>query len=311
MQTTPRSLIASSRRGGTAQTRSRRNAYLLLAPALIYLVALIVVPVGQGLWLSLTDTVLMNPRGGEFIGLDNYASILTSGRLWNSVWVTLLYTALTVVFALTVGIVAAFMINRTFRFRALARAVLTIPWAVPTIAVVLVFNWMFNQQSGIANRGLAALGIGEVGWLTDPRFGLVSVLIATVWKVFPFIMLVVLAALQSIPEELFEAARVDGASPASVLRTVTFPHIAPAVRLVALLMTVWSFRRFEVIYLLTGGGPADTTNTLVVSVYREAFRNQELGVAASVAMICFLLSIVVTIVYLVVERGQTRKEAST
>src|SRR5690606_20049879 len=156
--------------------------------------------------------------------------------------------------------------------------------------------------SGVANRGLRSLGIGEVGWLTDPSMGLVSVTLASVWKVFPFVTLVVLAALQSVPAELREAASVDGANSMTIFRAVVLPHISPTMRIVALLMTIWSFRRFEIIWLLTGGGPANSTNTIVINVYREAFQNSNLGMAAAIGVIGLVMAIAVTVVYFIADR---------
>jgi multiple sugar transport system permease protein len=268
-----------------------------------------VVPMARGLWFSFTDATLLNPDGGQFVGGKNYGDLLADGGFWSSLLTTLLYTAGTVVGSLVFGTAAAVALSERIRGRAVFRALLTIPWAVPSVAAVLVFIWIFNVESGVANRATQALGIGAQGWLLDPRLGLLSVTLVSVWKVFPFVMLVVLAALQGVPGELREAARVDGADRLNVFRTVTFPHIVPTLRIVALLMTIWSIRRFEVIYLLTGGGPIDTTNTIVISVYREAFQNSQLGQAAAIGMLGLCLSMMVTIVYFLFDRSDARKDA--
>jgi multiple sugar transport system permease protein len=136
---------------------------------------------------------------------------------------------------------------------------------------------------------------------------MVSVVIATVWKVTPFVMLVVLAALQSVPEDLYEATRIDGADSYSTFKLVVLPFLLPTLRVVALLMTIWSFRRFEIIWLLTGGGPVDATNTIVIDVYREAFNNSQLGLAAAAGMLGLVLSLVVTAIYFVVEQRANKQ----
>ncbi|GAA2077208.1 sugar ABC transporter permease [Pseudolysinimonas kribbensis] len=293
----------------------RRNAaaaiapYLFVGAAAIYLLFFMVVPMARGLWFSFTDATLLNPDGGQFVGGKNYGDLLTSGAFYSSLLTTLLYTAGTVIGSLLFGTVAAVALSERIRGRAVFRALLTIPWAVPSVAAVLVFIWIFNVESGVANRATKALGIGAQGWLLDPKLGLLSVTLVSVWKVFPFVMLVVLAALQGVPGELREAARVDGADRLNVFRTVTLPHIVPTLRIVALLMTIWSIRRFEVIYLLTGGGPIDTTNTIVISVYREAFQNSQLGQAAAIGMLGLCLSMVVTVVYFLSDRSDARKDA--
>lgn len=302
----------NERRGGRGRKLrfARLAPYAFIAPAVAYLAIFMVVPLAQGLRLSFTDTVLVNPRGGEYVGLENYSSLLSSHLFWNSLWATLVYTAVTVVGSVGIGTIAAVAINQRFRGRALARVVLTFPWAVPTVAASLIFSWIYNQQNGILNTTIQTLGFGERGWLTDPDLGMFAVLLATIWKVFPLVMLVVLAALQSVPEELFEATRVDGADRLSTFRAVVLPHIMPTLRVVALLMTIWSIRRFEIIYLLTGGGPADRTNTLVVNIYRQAFTEQNLGSAATIGALGLVISLVITAVFFTVERWQNDKETT-
>jgi multiple sugar transport system permease protein len=306
---------ADSPPGGPASPvkKPRRTAlgYVFIAPAVLYLVAFILYPLIRGVQLSFTDTKLVNPDGGDYVGLDNYAALLDSGHFWNSLGATLIYTAATVVLTLCIGTAAAVLVNRPFRGRAIVRAIMTFPYATPAVAAALIFIWIYNQSSGILNRSAEVLGIGQVGWLTDPQYGMLSVVIATAWKVFPFVMLIMLAALQSVPEELFEAARVDGADGLSTFRAIMLPHLMPTLRIVALLMTIWSIRRFEIIYLLTGGGPVETTNTLVINIYRHAFSSQELGMAAAIGVLGLVLSLAIAAVFVLVERREERKEGAS
>lgn len=295
----------------SVKARKRRSPlapYLFIGAGVIYLAVLAGIPVLRGLQLSFMDTRLLNPSGGSFIGLDNYAALMSDDVFLQSVLTTLVYTFFTVAGSLLLGTAAAVILNRAFPGRSLARAVIMMPWAVPTVAVALVFRWIYNDSSGIANETLTALGIGAKGWLTDPSYGMLSVLIATIWKVFPFVMLVVLAALQSVPDELYEATRVDGADSYSTFKLIVLPFLMPTLRVVALLMTIWSFRRFEIIWLLTGGGPLDVTNTIVINVYRQAFQNSQLGFAAAVGMMGLVLSLLVTVVYFFAERRAARQE---
>jgi multiple sugar transport system permease protein len=266
------------------------------------------VPLVRGAGLSLTDTPLINPSGGANVGLENYRKLLGSDSFRGSLWATAVYTVVTVLFSVGLGTVAAVAINRQFGGRAIARSVLTFPWAVPTVAAALIFSWIYNQQGGVLNDVTGVLGLGQRGWLTDPRYGMFSVLLATVWKVFPLVMLVVLASLQSVPDELYEATRIDGADSLSTFRAVVLPHIMPTIRVVSLLMTIWSIRRFEIIYLLTGGGPIDRTNTLVIDIYRRAFSSQELGPAAAIGILGLVISLLVTVVYFLVERRHEQRE---
>jgi multiple sugar transport system permease protein len=283
--------------------------YLFIGPALLYLLLFMVVPLARGVWLSFTDTALVNPSGGSSVGLDNYSSLLHSHGFWESLSSTVTYTAATVILSVGLGTMAAVAINTKFRGRAVARAVMTFPWAVPTVAAAVGFAWIYNQSTGALNGITKALGLGKHGWLVDPSLGMFSVVLATLWKVFPLVMLVVLASLQSVPDELLEATRIDGADRLSAFRAVILPHILPTIRVVSLLMTIWSIRRFEIIYLLTGGGPVDRTNTLVINVYRRAFSDQELGPAAAIGMLGLVISLVVTVVFFLVENRQARKEA--
>lgn len=292
-------------------TRRRRlpsAAYVLIAPAMLYLIVFMMLPLYRGVQLSFTDTRLLNPNGGDPIGLENYRALLASDRFWNSMQVTVTYTAAVVIGSLLLGTLTAVLINRSFRARAIVRAVLLFPYATPTVAAALIFIWIYNQSGGVLNRSLGAAGYGPVGWLEDPRYGMFSVVFATVWKVFPFVMLVMLAALQSVPDELYEAARVDGADGPSTFRAIVLPHLMPTIRVVALLMTIWSIRRFEIVYLLTGGGPVERTNTLVINIYQQAFNQQRLGAAAAIGMLGLLLSLTVTIFFFVVERRAEQRE---
>jgi len=303
---TPPRTVALARR---AYRGPRLAPYLFIAAAAIYLLLLTGAPLLDGVWLSLTDTQLLNPTGGTFIGARNYSTLFSDASFGHSLVITILYSAATVVGSLVLGTIAAVAINGAFRGRAVARAILTFPWAVPSVAAVLIFSWIYNKDSGILNQGLGSVGLSGQGWLIDPSWSLFAVTLASVWKVFPFVMLVVLAALQSVPDELYEAARVDGADAFNRFRTVALPFLLPTLRVAALLMTIWSFRRFEIIWLLTQGGPVDSTNALVINVYREAFVNSELGRSAAMGVVGLVLSTLVTIIFFYVDRGAARKEA--
>lgn len=276
--------------------------YVLASGAALYLVLFLVAPLVRGGWLSLTSTRLLNPRGGEWVGLQNYHDLLASGNLVNSLTLTIVYTGGTVAGAIIFGFSAALAVNVRFHGRALVRGVLIAPWAVPAVAVSLIFSWIYNPDNGVLNRIIEAAGGDGQHWLADPDWAMCAVIVASVWKVTPFVMLVVLAALQSVPDELLEAARIDGAGAYMRFRAVVLPHVLPTVKIVTLLMTVWSIRRFEIIWLLTGGGPSNATNTLVINVFREAFQNSKLGSAAAIGIVGLMLSVLVTLVYFIAER---------
>lgn len=289
----------------------RYGAYFFIGPAVVYLLVFTAIPLIRGVLLSITDTRLVNPDGGRATGFENYTYLLTSEKFWNSAGTTVLYTLFTVIFAVALGLGAAMLLNNKFFGRPVFRAIATIPWAIPTVAAALIFVWIYNNEQGVLNRTTQALGLGQHGWIIDPSYGLLAVLVATVWKVFPLVMLVLLAALQGVPQELKEATWMDGANAFQTFRAVTLPHVMPTIRVMALLMTIWSIRRFEIIFLITGGGPLDSTNTLVVNVYRTAFQDQMLGRAAAIGVLGLLLSLAVTLVYFLMERRQEKKDGRT
>lgn len=271
--------------------------YYFIAAAGLYMLLLVLVPMGYEAYLSMTNARLLNLSAHEFIGLNNYAELLVDPNLHASVRISVVYTILTVVLAVMAGVVCALVVNRPIAGRAIGRAVLTVPWAVPSVAAAIIFTWIFNKETGVLNRVMESAGWPHQGWLTEPGWGMAAVVAVSVWKTFPFVMLVVLAALQSVPEELYEAARMDQAGAYNTFEAITLPHIAPAVGVVSLLMAIWAFRRFEIIWLLTQGGPLNATNTLVIDVFRESFINGEIGRGAAVGIVGLAFSMLITLVY--------------
>lgn len=280
--------------------------YAFVVPPLAFLALFMFWPLGREIWMSLTDTTLLRPNSGRFVGVANYRRLLSDANLLNALKITLIYTIGSVVFGVAIGMIAALAIDRPFRGRSIARSVLLFGWAVPSVATALVWTWMFNEHSGVLDTITAGLGLGRVPWLTSVDVAMLSLLTVTVWQVAPFVMLVLLAALQSVPEEAREAARIDGADALSVFRAVTLPHIMPAVQLAGLLVAVWSIRRFDTIFLLTGGGPLDSTATLVVKLRQVAFENHQLGMAGAYGTIGLVLALLVGALHYTADRRRMR-----
>lgn len=289
------------------KARASLLPYYFVALPMIYLAVFMYWPLIKEMYMSLTSAMLTNPSGGKFIGLGNYELLFQDPTFFKTVRVTIVYSLLSVVFSVALGVVAALAINRPFPGRAVVRAILLFGWAVPSVAAALIWLWMYNERSGVFNEIAKMLGFDAQSWLTSADMAMTSIVLVTVWQAVPFVMLVVLAALQSVPEEVREAARIDGADPLNVYRNVTWPHIRPAVQLVALLITVWSIRRYDLIYLLTGGGPLDSTGTLVIQLKQIAFRDYELGVASAYGVVGLALAMMVAAFNQYVERRQTRK----
>lgn len=284
----------------------RLAAYGFILPPMLYLVVFMFWPLGRQMYMSLTNTRIINPNHGRFIGLGNYERLLADPSFFQSVRVTLVYAVLAVIFGVSLGVISALAIDRPFRGRAIVRSILLFGWAVPNVAASLIWLWMYNDRSGVLNRITEALGLGRYAWLTSTDLALAAVVVVTVWQVAPFVMLVVLAALQSVPGEVREAATIDGADGLSTFRMVTLPHIRPAIQLAALLVCVWSIRRFDIIYLLTGGGPVGSTSTLVVKIRQVAFENHELGLASAYGAVGLVLALAIAGLHFLFEQRRMK-----
>lgn len=289
---------------GLTAVRQRRGSqgriatpYLFLLPAAAYIVVFQAVPLLQEVYLSFTRTNLLNPTRSTWVGLENYVEVFGSPAFRRTLLTTLVYVVACVVGAVGTGLGVALLLNGRFPGRGVARALVTIPWAAPGIATALIATWMLNAQYGIITRALRALGVdvGESGVLDNPDLALVAILATTIWQLFPFVAVVLLSALQAVPAELVEAAQMDGARRGWVFRVVTWPVIRPTVGLVALLMTIWSLRRFELIWLMTRGGPLDSTRTLVIDLYSQAFDSKQLGAAAAIGMVGIVVALIVVV----------------
>lgn len=273
--------------------------YLLVLPATLYLLVFQIFPLLQELWLSFTATSLLSSHQSDWVGLANYRDLIGDPDFRKAILITLVYTVVCVVAAISLGLVSALLLDAPFRGRGFARAAVTIPWAAPPVAVALIAIWIFNAQYGVFGHVLRFFGFesGHQNWLDSMDYALPAVLMITVWQIFPFASVVILAALQGVPHEQREAAIIDGADRLNVFKAVVWPTIQPSVMLLALFSTIWSLRRFDLIWLLTQGGPVGATNTLVIDVYRRAFVNQQLGQGAAVGMVGVAIALVVTVVY--------------
>jgi multiple sugar transport system permease protein len=305
-----RSSVAATRRVSAASGRVRRlqrvrwTPHLFLALPAAYLAIFQVYPIAKGVWLSLTATSVYNPSAGVYVGAGNYRAILSSGAFWHSLKITCIYTGASVIGAVLIGLAVAHVLHGMRRGRGLARALIAVPWAMPSVVTALVFTWTFDDHYGILNYFISSTGIAgaNVRWLDDPNHALWAVLIPTIWQLFPVCALVLLAAMQSVPQELVEAAQIDGAPERRIFWHVTLPTVAPAIALITLLTSIWSIRRFDTIWLLTEGGPGESTNTIVNSIYRETFVNANLGHGAAIGVLGMLLSLIVTVTYFLLSR---------
>lgn len=296
----------------TLTFRGRMIPYLLLIPAGMLMLALIVYPMIYSAAISFTDAHLLRFSQAEGVGFENYTRLFNREDFAISIWRTLAYTAGCVVLSYSAGLFVALILNQNFKFRGLARTLLIIPWATPWLVVTLIWFVMFNPQIGPVNQVLRGLGLIQVGqpWLYTSDTAMLAIVLTTSWRLFPAATLILLASLQSIPSELYEAAEVDGANGWQRLRFITMPSLRTASLTMVTLLTIWSSKLFTIAWTLTQGGPGDATQVISVYTYQEAFVSNRLGRGSALAMMSFLLSLVLVLIYFnILRRDEKRARA--
>lgn len=284
-------------------------AWAMIAPVVLVIGVIIGYPLLRGVYLSLTDADEANverhigvnhlPATYEFTGLENYATILSDGVFWERLGWTVTWTVACVGLTFLLGLTLANMLNRRVVGRSFYRIGMIVPWGIPAFVSVFAWKMLFNERNGLLNQILDGGGIDAVPWLADPVWAKLSVIAVNVWLGVPFMIVAMLGALQSIPGELYEAAEMDGAGPWQRFLNITLPGVRSVSSTVVLLSTIWTFNMFPVIYLLTRGGPEDSTEILVTYAYRLSFVNSPRDFATSAAwgvLILVLLSLF-TLVY--------------
>jgi multiple sugar transport system permease protein len=263
-----------------------------LAPALLLLSLVTVYPVLSALYLSLHRKLIIF-NIDKYVGLDNYRFLLRDDRFWNALGNTVYFTVLSVALELLLGLCIALLLNRTFRFRGLVRALVLIPWAVPTVVSARMWEWMYNTDFGILNYLLGA----KINWLGNPFWAMNAAVFMDVWKTTPFVVILLIAGLQVIPRDLYQAAEIDGAGKWSVFRRITLPLLMPVVLVVLIFRTLDAFRVFDAVYVLTGGGPANTTETLSIYAYKVLFQTLQFGYGSTLAVVVFLCVGMISVFY--------------
>lgn len=263
--------------------------WLLLLPTGIALGAVAFWPIVEGLRLSLTNTSLIT-QSADFVGLENYAGLWSDARFWNAWWHTIWFTFASTLLETLIGLGMALVLYERFPLRGIVRAAMLVPWAMPTVVTSKMFGWLFDGQNGVVNWVLLNLGlIGEkVNWYGDPDTAMTTIIIADVWKTAPFMALLLLTGLQTIPTSLTEAARMDGARGWTVFWHIRLPLLMPTLLIAGLFRALDAFRVFDLVYVLTGGGPADSTETLSTLAYKELFSTLEFGYGSTITTAMFL-----------------------
>ena len=272
---------------------------LLIAPTVLVFCTVIVYPLVSAIYLGLFS-IYTPTMEGEWVGLDNYRRLLASGEFWRSLANNLIWTAGTLTLQIVFGLLVALMLHRNLVFRALARSLVLFPYFLSTVVAVLVWRWLFNDLYGVLNHLLLWAGIVDlpVDWLGSMPNAMISLIFVGAWKYFPFVVIAVLARLQAIPDELYEAASIDGAGAWARFTDVTLPQLRDVLVVVVLLRTIWDFKEFDLIYLLTGGGPIIGTQTLPLLVYKEAFALNQMGGASAAAVLMMLVMLLFMSLYL-------------
>jgi multiple sugar transport system permease protein len=286
--------------------RRRVAGWLFVAPALAAIAAFFVVPVVGALAMSFTDFdiyALADLKNLRFVGFENYVRLLQTPLFWQALFNTLYFVVLGVPLSIVVSLGTALLLHSRFtRFKAFYRTALFSPVVTTLVAVAVVWRYLLQPRYGFLNYGLAALGIDPIDWLGDPHWAMPAIILLSVWKNFGYNMIILLAALQTVPAELYEAARIDGANRWRQLLDVTLPALAPVLLMVSILTMAGHFQLFAEPYVMTQGGPAQRTVTVLYLMYDEGFKWWNLGSASAVAFVLFVLMFAVTLLQLRVGR---------
>jgi multiple sugar transport system permease protein len=283
-----------------------RAAYLFLAPALILIGGFFFLPVAAAFVLSFTDFDIYSIAdldNARFVGLRNYTQLTTTPLFWQALRNTFYFALVGGPLTIAVALGAALLVNAPLvRFRTFFRTVYFVPFVTTLVAIAIVWRYLYHTRYGLLNYGLDRIGIGPIDWLGDPRWAMPAIIVMAVWKNFGYSMLIFIAGLQSIPEELYEAARIDGARPLRRFWHITLPQLGPTLLFVALITMIGYFQLFVEPYVMTAGGPLRSTTSVVLLMYEEGFRWWRMGLAAAIAFVLFGVILTATLIQFRLQR---------
>ncbi|MBB3149613.1 multiple sugar transport system permease protein [Phyllobacterium trifolii] len=283
--------------GGSVLHRDRRFFILLLLPGVVVSVATIFLPVLYAIGLSFyqANSFIDTP---VFVGLDNYVRVLSDPGYWHAFFNGLIYAVATVVLQVVVGIAIALILHQPFRGRTIVRGLALTPYILPTVVAVFIWKWLLDPNYGLINAAAAFFGYPNIDWLGSPLLAWSSIIFVSVWHWTPFVTITFLAALQTVPEELYEAAKLDGAGPLQQLFFVTLPVLRPVLLVIILLRTIFMFNKFDIIWLMTSGGPLNATEHLPLLAYNKTFMEFDIGGGTAIATTSFIFLTAGMYVYL-------------
>lgn len=294
--------------------RERRTGWILTIPALILLLLVFAYPILRAFWQSVFTINLGNQLNPAFSGFYNYGRMAQDGRFWQSLWNSTIFTFASVAIELVLGMAIALVLHQSFRGRGVVRTIAILPWALPTALIALAWTWIFNDQFGVVNDILLRLGIinSGINWLGDPTLAMISVIVADVWKTTPFISILLLAGLQSISNDLYEAQAIDGATPWQSFWRITIPLLMPQIVIALLFRLAQSFGIFDLIAVMTGGGPGGATEMVSLYIYATVMRYLDFGYGAALVVVTFsLLVLAVAIASFFLSRSRARARGAT
>lgn len=275
-------------------------AAAFVAPAALVVLLVVIVPLGRALWMSLFDIQLTRPGVEPFVGLGNYLDQLTSGDFWGATGRALFFTVVSTALELGLGMGLALLMDQPLRFRWLLRSIIILPWALPTIVNALMWRWIDNAEYGALNALLTQTGITHSyqPWLSNSDLAMWMVIIADVWKMTPLVAILLLAGLQSVDREIVEVARIDGAGPLQLFRHILLPLLTPVILIVLVLRTMEAFKVFDLIWIMTHGGPANSTQSIAIYAYQTAYQGFDFGRGAALGYLIALVIMILAAVYL-------------
>ena len=294
--------------GGRGPRSSQWAAWGFLAPVVVYMLVFYAYPLYRNLELSLRNYTVRSFINGDaqFTGSKNYLTVFRDPTFWPAVTHTFMFTIVSLIFQFTIGLALAVFFTRRFPLSSTLRALFLIPWLLPLIVSASTWSWMFNSDSGVINSALSWLGLGPVNWLTSPQWALTSVIVANIWIGVPFNLVVLYSGLQNIPGTLYEAAALDGANAWKAFWRITFPLLRPVSAITLLLGFVYTLKVFDIIWIMTRGGPGNASTTLATWSYRLGFGTlvPKFGPGAAVGNLLIVIAVVFGFVYLRVQRNQ-------
>jgi multiple sugar transport system permease protein len=295
--TTSSSGIARPRRRGwgidlASPRHAKTLGYLFLAPAVLLIAAILIYPILLAIDLSFHDVKFATVTfGGADYTLKNYQRLLSSPEFWDAIVVTIKLVSVVTILSLSIGLGTALLVNQQFYGRSFARVLVALPWAVPEVVAVVTWAWIMDASFGVLNWALIKTGLsgGTFSWFSQPNTAFSAITMVMVWKGYPFVSILLLAGLQAIPDEYYQAAKVDGANVWQRFVWITIPCLAPVLGVTTIITVLWIFRDFTIIYVLTGGGPVGSTETLAIMTYDEAFNFFRMGYASAIGVVTLLL----------------------